>query len=519
VALVLWACGGESAPPTTAEVGASLTTSAVAATSTEPTSRTSSEAATPEVTTAPSEETTSASTEPATPSTEPSTTTRAEATESSSPTAAVSSSGYEFPPPPQFPEGPISDGLRSDLDTFFDLLEAERRIGREEVIAVASHGDVRSAWVLSDVLRFANSVELHELLGARLQDLLGADSLGGGTPDLWKDATDLLIAWDLPDFPEYREYKGRLFTLVEPGWEPFFSDPEATIDWRWLSWGGVFIDDRPLGATTGCPRGCIPSLDDPPVTPAEDGGWYPDDGVVFGVTINGESRAYPKNQMEVHEMVNDTLGGRRIGMPYCTLCGSAQAYLTDQVPAGVQTPVLRTSGLLSRSNKVMYDLNTKSVFDTFTGEALSGPLREAGVRLSQATVVSSTWGAWKDAHPDTTILAEDGGMGRSYPLDPLRGRDDHGPIFPVGDVDTRLGVQDLVVGVELEDGTTIAFPRQTALSVIDAGGEVTAEGVRLIKDGDGLRAIMVSDGSQIASHQAFWFAWSQFWPDTLLWSP
>ncbi len=241
--------------------------------------------------------------------------------------------------------------------------------------------------------------------------------------------------------------------------------------------------------------------------------------MVFGVTIGEESRAYPKNQMEVHEMVNDTLGGRRIGMPYCTLCGSAQAYFTDQVPDGVETPVLRTSGLLSRSNKVMYDLLTGSVFDTFTGEAVSGPLREAGVRLAQATVVSSTWGAWKEAHPDTTIIAEDGGLGRSYPLDPLRGRDDGGPIFPVGDVDIRLGVQDLVVGVELEDGTAVAFPRQAALSVIDSGGEVIALGVQLVKDGGGLRAIAVADGSEIAAHQAFWFAWSQFWPGTVLWSP
>ena len=430
----------------------------------------------------------------------------------------VSSEGYTFPPPPDFPEGEITARLRSDLNAFFDILESERRFGHMEMLSFTNHDDIRIAWVLTDILRFANSRELIEVIGARLQDMLGDEGIAGDPNDLWKRATDLLIAWDLPAFPEYRKLKKRLFVLVEPDWEPFFNDPDATIDWRWVSWGGVFIDDRPLGATFPCSRGCIPSLDDPVVTPASGGDWYADDRVVFGVTINGESRAYPKHQMEIHEMVNDTLGGRRIGMPYCTLCGSAQAYFTDGVPEGIEVPVLRTSGLLSRSNKVMYDLNTSSVFDTFTGEAVSGPLREAGIRLEQATVVSSTWGAWKAAHPDTTILAEDGGLGRTYPLDPLRGRDDQGPIFPVGDVDTRLGVQDLVVGVELEDGRTIAFSREAALAVIDSGGDVTAEGVRLINDGDGLRAISVSDGSEIPSHQAFWFAWSQFRPDTRLWS-
>ena len=113
---------------------------------------------------------------------------------------------------------------------------------------------------------------------------------------------------------------------------------------------------------------------------------------VIGITLNGESRAYPKNIMEVHEMVNDTLGGRRIGMPYCTLCGSAQAFFTDEPPAGIDPLVLRTSGLLSRSNKVMYDLNTYSVFDTFLGKAVTGPLADRKLQLKQATVVTTDWG-------------------------------------------------------------------------------------------------------------------------------
>ncbi|MDE0673552.1 MAG: DUF3179 domain-containing (seleno)protein [bacterium] len=511
LALILASCGGETTAEPPEEPAAAPTTSPLAATSTSaPAAETTSTAASPTetITTTPAVTTTS----------------RAESAADTIPAeevdavSMVSSEGYTFPPPPDFPDGGISVQLRHDLNAFFDIVESERRFAHMELLSFTNHDDIRVAWVLADILRFANSLELIEVIGARLRQMLGEEGIAGDPIDLWKRVTNLLIAWDLPAFPDYPKFKKRLFVLVEPGWEPFFNDPDATIDWRWVSWGGVFIDNRPLGAGVPCPRGCIPSLDDPAVTPASEGDWYPDDRVVFGVTINGESRAYPKHQMEIHEMVNDTLGGRRIGMPYCTLCGSAQAYFTDGVPEGIEVPVLRTSGLLSRSNKVMYDLNTSSVFDTFTGEAVSGPLREAGIRLDQATVVSSTWGAWKEAHPDTTILAEDGGLGRSYPFDPLRGRDDQGPIFPVGDVDTRLGVQDLVVGVELEDGRTVAFSREAALAVIDSGGEVTAEGVRLIKDGDGLRAISVSDGSEIPSHQAFWFAWSQFRPNTRLWS-
>ena len=240
--------------------------------------------------------------------------------------------------------------------------------------------------------------------------------------------------------------------------------------------------------------------------------WYPDDGIVFGVTVNGESRAYPKNIMEVHEMVNATIGGRRIGMPYCTLCGSAQAFYTDIGPG--DPLVLRTSGLLSRSNKVMYDLATKSMFDTFLGVAVSGPLQ--GIHLEQTSVVTTTWGQWKSAHPDTAIVAEHGGRGITYPADPLRGRDDEGPIFPIGDVDPRLPVQQQVLGVTAPDGTPIAFPVATALTRLDNGDPVVLGAVELRLDAGGLRAYDRS-GNELASHQAFWFAWSQFEPGTKLW--
>ena len=325
---------------------------------------------------------------------------------------------------------------------------------------------------------------------------------------------DRVLAWDLPAPPSYRLLKRDLFLLIEPRWAPFFDDDDSAIDWRLVGWGGVFIDDRPA-ATSGqiCPRGCIPALDQPRVTDAEGGSWYPDDDLVFGIVVGGEARAYPKHIMEVHEMVNDTLGGRDIAIPYCTLCLSAQAYFTDDV-TGFR-PLLRTSGLLSRSNKFMYDVTTFSAVDTFTGEAISGPLFDAGVRLNQTTVVTSTWAAWRAAYPATTIIAEDGGIGRSYQRNPLRGRDDAGPIFPVGDVDPRLGVHDVVLGVVAANVRPVAFPVGAARLALEAGEEVALGGVALLPDAGGLRAFI--DGVEYPAHEAFWFAWSQFHPTTLLW--
>jgi hypothetical protein len=419
-----------------------------------------------------------------------------------------------FGPAPAFVDGELTPELAADLDLVFGDL-ASGDLDQEALARIGRSGDVRVTWLLADLLRFFQGGAAQPALVDAFSELTGIEI---DDTFAWGEVTDHLIAWDLPAPPGYVSWKRALFELVEPGWKPFFDDTDAEIDWRLVSWGGVFIDDRPIDAVDApCPDGCIPAINDPAVTNVAGGAWYPPERLVFGVEVNGEYRAYPKHQMEVHEMVNDTLGGRRIGVPYCTLCGSAQAYFTDTL--GGDRPVeLRTSGLLVRSNKVMFDLHTFSVFDTFTGRALSGPLGDEGVQLEQVSVVTTTWDEWRTAHPETTIIAEDGGLGRSYPLDPLGGRDDDGPIFPIGEVDPRLPVQEPVLGVVIDGATAIAFPVVAARLALQAGAAVEAWGVRVILEAGGLRATDTA-GAPLVSHQAFWFAWSQFHPDTELWAP
>ena len=446
-----------------------------------------------------------------------SSTTTAAPSAAGSPTSAIP--GWTFPPAPIAPEGPLEPGVGAALDTLVTSLLAGA-FDDAALETIAASEDPRLGWFLSDLLRFMQGSTRQDALTDALRRLMGVDPRDDPTfaASPWRSVTDVLIAWDLPAWPGYREIKARIFVDVEPGWEAFFADKDAAIDWRHVSWGGVLIDDRPLGDTASCVRGCIPALDDPALTPATEGDWYPDERIVFGLAIGGDEVALPRNIMEIHEMVNMTIGGRRLGIPYCTLCGSAQAYFTDAVPADVNVPVLRTSGLLSRSNKVMYDLETRSVLDTFTGEALSGPLQDVGVVLEQVTVVVTTWGEWKAAHPATRIVARDGGIGRTYPEDPLGGRDDDGPIFPIGDVDPRLPVQANIIGVISPDGSPVAFPADQARAVLAQGGDVEFGDIEVTSDGGGLR-VKVRGGDELPAHQAFWFAWSQFHPDTVVWTP
>ena len=429
----------------------------------------------------------------------------------------------DFGPAPDFPEGALSAEAAAAVALVYGRPLTSRLTpdALEAITTIGASGDARLAWLLSDHirvnLRLAQSQgwtedEFFAVNGAL--EAAAGQLTGQQFPELmsWNPLTNALIGWDIPAPPDYLTGKRNIYVPVEPAWEALMSD-NSILDWRYVSWGGVLIDNRPYD-TTNDPCNCIPAIDNPTVLTAAEATWPAPDSVVFGVVVNGEARAYPRPIMEVREMVNDSLGGRDFAMPYCTLCGSAQVWFTDDLPNGLERPILRTSGLLSRSNKVMYDLNTNSIFDTFRGTADSGSLLDEGIALEGHTVVTTTWAAWVEQHPDTTVLTEDLALGRDP--DFRNNRDANGPIFPVGSVDPRLAIQEDIFGVIQENGTALAIHVNSATAALDRGEVVLIDDLRVVRAGDGI-ATIDADGNEIVGHQAFWFAWSQFYPSTDLW--
>jgi len=199
---------------------------------------------------------------------------------------------------------------------------------------------------------------------------------------------------------EYFEFKSRLHQLIDKKFGPYFLGREGQSNIRLdeVRWGGVLQDG-------------IPPLRNPEMISAEEATYLSDDNVVFGIAVNGDVRAYPKRILAWHEMFVDTVGETPVAGVYCTLCGTVILYKTEH--NGVNHE-LGTSGFLYRSNKLMYDKATQSLWSTLEGEPAIGPLVGKGIKLDYLSVVTTTWGEWKRRHPETKVLSLNTGHRRNY---------------------------------------------------------------------------------------------------------
>ncbi len=127
------------------------------------------------------------------------------------------------------------------------------------------------------------------------------------------------------------------------------------------------------------------------------------DDRVIGIVVNAESRAYPIRLMNVHEVVNDTLGGVPIAVTFSPLCDTAVAFDRRMPEGEVRFGV---SGLVLDSNLVLYDRSeTPSLWSQLGEVAIAGPAASRGTRLvALPNVQVCTWKHWLESHPATDVI-------------------------------------------------------------------------------------------------------------------
>lgn len=268
----------------------------------------------------------------------------------------------------------------------------------------------------------------------------------------------------------------------------------------------------------GPPKDGIPSIDNPKfITIGEASKWL--DGGEPGIAFSrgDTNRFYPYQIMVWHEIVNDIINGERVLVTYCPLC--LTGFVLDPLVKGERVE-FGTSGKLWKSNLVMYDRKTDSLWPQVLAEAVVGEM--TGTRLKILPSDQVLYGNWKQLHPDGQVLSRDTGTTRFYGSSP------YGDYFSVTNLslslvnptDTRLPNDAFVFGIII-DGKAKAYATLSvkAKGVVEDTFEGTDIVLRYDKDLDAVRMFKkLTDGEEerINPISGFWFSWAAAHPDTEL---
>ena len=563
------------------------------------------------------------------------------------------------------PAASLSYDTSNYRKTMIQMLAAAHDVARGRGVnlgiydAVAESGDRLYVAPLIDIAYFARSQDIAERVLGTLNALTG-DLLGWQGFFEWAGANDIALP------PHYDEFKGQLLTaFVDTEFSRFFEPgvmDSAAINLVEPVWGGVTVDGIPslVNARQISPKEAVDEGYQF-VDFCRDGDCsYPAaDELVFGLSLEGDSRAYPLRLLNWHEMFNDVIGqaplydepdgdivcgfraptefdararsgegwvlisglsagcpregwlrqehvqwldngnalsslpdiaagedaletgfagrvpGRPVMLAYCTLCGAGVLYdvsiadlsYTDLdgslVELGDTVLEFGSSGLLMRSNKLMYDRNTDTVWNAITGEPAFGLLTTSGIVLDVLPVVVTDWASWLEAHPDSSVLSMDTGFRRNYTngaaysdyfnstelMFPswqqdtalvenkemvfalrLQGEAKAYPlatIIPQRIINDRVGNTDVVIIAEATPEREFVEPGGAAVRAYERQGRefnAGADGSTLLSE-DGRswqiteEALVTENGerlNRIGGHLAFWFGWFGFYPDTLV---
>jgi hypothetical protein len=213
----------------------------------------------------------------------------------------------------------------------------------------------------------------------------------------------------------------------------------------------------------GPPKDGIPSIDRPKFIALAEATHLADREPVIGLTLHGDARAYPLQVLTWHEIVNDVVGGVPVAVTYCPLCNAAIVF--ERTVDGVVLD-FGTTGLLRHSDLVMYDRQSESWWQQFTGEAIVGAMTGKALKAVPARLQS--FALFKAENPQGRVLVPENPGLRAYGRNPYAGYDSaERPFLYSGDLPEGIDPMARVVVVRVAGG-----PRAYALERLAAEGRI-----------------------------------------------
>ncbi len=222
----------------------------------------------------------------------------------------------------------------------------------------------------------------------------------------------------------------------------------AAWEWPQTDFDTAIVDLDEI-VSGGPPKDGIPAIDNPSfISVSEASTWLDPREPVIVVRVGETAKAYPVQILMYHEIVNDTVADRPLAVTFCPLCNASIVF-----DRRVDDAVLDfgTTGRLRKSDLVMYDRQTQSWWQQFTGEAIVGEL--VGVELERYPANIVAYEDFRDAHPDGRVLSRETGHRRPYGRNPYRGYDsiDDQPFLFFDPVDPRLPAMEYVLNISVGD--------------------------------------------------------------------
>ncbi len=268
-----------------------------------------------------------------------------------------------------------------------------------------------------------------------------------------------------------------------------FADSELrkNIEWRKTDFSKSIVNIEEI-ESGGPPKDGIPAIDKPKFISIQQANqWLDNQEPVIVLTLAGQARAYPLQILIYHEIINDELANIPVSITFCPLCNASIVF-----DRRVEGKVLDfgVTGKLHKSDMIMYDRQTESWWQQFTGKGIIGSY--AGTELKQFPTSIVAYSDFRETYPMGLVLSDETGYSRPYGSNPYRGYDQVGnfPFLFNEKTDDRLPAMERVLFVrngkhqrlypfslvselnvindELNDLKIVIFGKQGTLSVLDA---------------------------------------------------
>jgi len=186
---------------------------------------------------------------------------------------------------------------------------------------------------------------------------------------------------------------------------------------------------------------------------------YSEKEPVISIEYNGVAKAYPLSILLAHEIVNDEINGLKIAATFCPLCYSALVFnRTSSYKGETRELTFGTSGMLRNSDLVMWDRQTESWWQQFTGEGLVGFYSGALLKIINSELIP--FSIFKELYPDGKVLKQPENYAFEYGSNPYENYDeepDKQPFLYKSTPDSRLPATERVVGIYGDNGVK-AYP-------------------------------------------------------------